>query len=435
MPTPNYNRLRLKTSAASVTTASVRLMPAVVRSFCVRRSLLAFFLLLITLFGLLRLLVYSSRLQGGNFSSHRPTSTNGPGEAAAAAAAESVLENSSSFNLANLPTESPALGDYLLHTSSCLIPRVPLFTEEVLPFYRPTNSTSKDYHCANTSIVDQIVRLNATAVFIPSSLSGCSAREVIRSGHNEDQTFGQSWSSVKSGDNFPSSEAILVECAGGVKKLLPLVPAKKPYQWDDVPHLERDQLPENPVNVLLIGIDAVSRLNLLRHMRRTAAFLDRHNFTSLLGHHKVGDNTMPNLFAMFTGLAKDTWWAQLPASRKLDSLPFIFKRFSNAGYLTTYIEDYPHCGLFTFHGVKGFSGRPPTEYYLRPVNLWLRRKSLYDHTWCTGGQLEMEVSGWDRRSRNWSWRCCIRKRGSPKNVQRSLCLRFLKSHGTPKLEV
>src|SRR5699024_7520656 len=104
-------------------------------------------------------------------------------------------------------------------------------------------------------------------------------------------------------------------------------------------------------------------------------------------------NTLPNLFAMFLGEQKRTWWAKLPSNRKLDSLPLIFKHYSNGGYLTTYIEDYPSCGLFTFHGVKGFAQQQPTEYYLRPVNLVLRLKGLYDHWWCHGNKLEMEVSG------------------------------------------
>src|SRR5699024_918893 len=56
-----------------------------------------------------------------------------------------------------------------------------------------------------------------------------------------------------------------------------------------------------------------------------------------------------------------------------------------------YIEDYPFCGLFTFHGMNGFV-QQPTEYYLRPVNLMVRYTGLYDDFRCYGNKLEMEVS-------------------------------------------
>lgn len=375
----SYSRLRGKT-----TSVSTHVLALITISYCARKSFFIF-LIFLTLFGL-HLVLYSSYSKWRYYPS-----TTSSQEVETLNSEPQLL-----LNLKNLLTESPTLGDYLIHTESCLIPRFPIFSPEILPFYKPANSsTKKDHQCTKISIADEIVRLNATSVYIPPSLEGtCSGKEVIRSQANEGQTFGRAWPVVKSGDDFPQTDALLVECAGDVKKLLPLIPTKKPNKWDKVP-TESETPPSGPVNVLLVGIDAVSRLNFLRHMRQTAAFLEAHNFTSLLGHHKVGDNTMPNLFGMFTGLAKKVWWKQLPSSKKLDSLPLIFKRYSNSGYLTTYIEDYPYCGLFTFHGVKGFSGKPPTEYYLRPVNLWLQKKSLYDRNWCTGGQLEMEVNWWE----------------------------------------
>src|SRR5699024_8278865 len=54
-------------------------------------------------------------------------------------------------------------------------------------------------------------------------------------------------------------------------------------------------------NVILLGIDSVSRLNFLRHMIKTKQFLEKHAFIPMYGYHKVGENSFPNILPMFTG--------------------------------------------------------------------------------------------------------------------------------------
>jgi len=264
---------------------------------------------------------------------------------------------------------------------------VPVFVPEIQPYI--TKFPNKEYRCNHTDLADQIERFNYTWIRIPQVLQkkGCSATRILRTNYNEGATYGKTISHLGVMTNFADWDAVEVNC-GHHFKILPLVPHKNPYHWPEVP--EPDQKLDHPVNVVMIGIDAVSRLNFLRHMESTAKFVDEHGFQSFFGHHKVGDNTLPNLFGMFLGEQKDTWWQKLPHNKKLDTLPLIQKLYSNAGYLTTYIEDYPECGLFTFHGVKGFVSQP-TEYFPRPVNLMIRRKGLYDHMMCYQNRLEMEV--------------------------------------------
>ena len=71
-----------------------------------------------------------------------------------------------------------------------------------------------------------------------------------------------------------------------------------------------------------------------------------------------------------------------------DRIPLIFKRFSRAGYLTTYIENMPKFGLWTYHQKNGFD-QQPTEYYVRPVNLRVYQE--LNHWFCYKERLEMEV--------------------------------------------
>ena len=296
---------------------------------------------------------------------------------------------------------SSASSSYLVHTDQCIIPQMPLLHPDIRDHIQ--HYPNKHYHCIKSDIGDQIRRINYSSVFIPFELGpNCIVKDVVRIANDEDVKYG---SMLIQGDqiqrpihNFPNCDAVEVKCRiernselGIVyTRVIPLIPVKSPFKWNSIDS-SYNQDPVTKVNILMIGIDAVSRLNLLRHMNLTAQFLVEHHFQSMLGHHKVGDNTLPNMFAMFLGEQQNEWGSRLSKNKKLDSLPFIFKHFSNAGYLTTYIEDYPNCGLFTFHGVKGFSGRQPTEYYLRPVNLLWNRNGLYDKMWCYGNKLEMEV--------------------------------------------
>ena len=91
---------------------------------------------------------------------------------------------------------------------------------------------------------------------------------------------------------------------------------------------------------------------------------------------------------MFTGIDSDTVQSSLPKSRKLDNVPLIFKSFSAAGYLTTYIENMPKFGLWTYHKKNGFT-KQPIEYLMRPVNILVYNQ--LKNSFCYKDKLEMEV--------------------------------------------
>ncbi|KAJ6216731.1 hypothetical protein RDWZM_007888 [Blomia tropicalis] len=278
------------------------------------------------------------------------------------------------------------LNKYLVKTNQCTIVRRPLYDSETIKFIKKYKS--KEFECNHRSLMDKIRRVNATTVYIPSLLKGCQARLIERYILTDGAKFGTKKTDLREFNDFENADAVQIECSGNLKRVIPLVPFKQPLRWPNIPIVQSEYPNNFRPNVIMIGIDAVSRLNFLRHFPQSSTFMDSKRFQSMLGHHKVGDNTLPNLFAMFLGEQQSTWWKQLPWSKKLDSLPFIFKYFSNANYLTTYIEDYPYCGLFTFHGIEGFILQP-TNYYLRPVNLVIRKNGLYNNV-CYGDRLEME---------------------------------------------
>lgn len=121
------------------------------------------------------------------------------------------------------------------------------------------------------------------------------------------------------------------------------------------------------MSVLLIGIDAVSRLNLLRYMPKTVHILNEIGTINMLGYNKVADNTFPNLVPILSGLFEEeltkTCWPK--SNSYFDDCPWIWNNFSTQGYRTLFAEDAVWMGIFNY--VKMGFLRPPTDYYLRPL--------------------------------------------------------------------
>lgn len=118
-------------------------------------------------------------------------------------------------------------------------------------------------------------------------------------------------------------------------------------------------------NVIVMGIDAISRLNFHRTMPKTVDYLKQKGAIELLGYNKVGDNTFPNLTPMLLGIKdtdlKRTCWPRNDAN--FDNCPFIWQWFSEAGFYTALGEDSAKLGTFNFlkHGFI----KSPTDYYIR----------------------------------------------------------------------
>ncbi|KAI5632602.1 hypothetical protein NE865_14705 [Phthorimaea operculella] len=119
-------------------------------------------------------------------------------------------------------------------------------------------------------------------------------------------------------------------------------------------------------NVLIMGIDAISRLNFHRTMVKTEAYLKKKGAVELMGYNKVGDNTFPNLTPLLLGVRESelpkTCWPHSKAT--FDNCPFVWEWFKDVGYYTALGEDNAMLGTFNFER-RGFVGTP-TDYYLHP---------------------------------------------------------------------
>lgn len=117
-------------------------------------------------------------------------------------------------------------------------------------------------------------------------------------------------------------------------------------------------------NVIVMGIDAVSRLNFHRTMPKTLSFLQKKGAIELLGYNKVGDNTFPNLIPMLMGISeKELTTTCIPNKEStFDNCPFVWEWYKENGYYTAFGEDSSKLGTFNY--VQNGFIKSPTDYYI-----------------------------------------------------------------------
>lgn len=92
---------------------------------------------------------------------------------------------------------------------------------------------------------------------------------------------------------------------------------------------------DNWVNVAVIGLDALSRLNFQRQMPASHSYLiDQMGAIEMFGFNKVGDNTFPNLAPTLMNLTEDevqkVCWPK--EHNFFDNCPFIWNKYRDRGY-------------------------------------------------------------------------------------------------------
>lgn len=146
--------------------------------------------------------------------------------------------------------------------------------------------------------------------------------------------------------------------------------ARVPIRKHIEPKLKKNITPEQQrLSVLVVGIDSISRLNFIRAMPKTVTYLQKTGWIEMKGYNKMDDNTFPNLMAILTGMNYTQVRNTCMTDNKtpVDSCPFIWKNFSQEGYVTAYGEDEPTIGTFNFQKTGFF--KTPVDYYMRPFML------------------------------------------------------------------
>ncbi|XP_015929498.2 uncharacterized protein [Parasteatoda tepidariorum] len=165
---------------------------------------------------------------------------------------------------------------------------------------------------------------------------------------------------------------------------------------DEVENKKSGIKPTAPLNVILLGIDSVSKLNFLRHFRQTKAFLEENmKAFDMKGYTKVADNTFLNIVPMLTGHFVEYYWNETVRDTFFfDNISLIWKDYAKQGYRTFFADDAPFNGIFNYFK-RGFF-REPTDYYYRPTALMIEQSEVrhaakqYNST-CINSQLETDL--------------------------------------------
>uniref|UniRef100_A0A034VB08 Uncharacterized protein n=1 Tax=Bactrocera dorsalis TaxID=27457 RepID=A0A034VB08_BACDO len=290
--------------------------------------------------------------------------------------------------------------EYFIHTSQCRVPYVEPFAENVLKIFNPlkykyTNCTKDEafitsiyqlnarqyfLHMNMENIARAVKPLNATAMDVR-----CCYRQIVRagSGGSADSKYNLLNCVIFHQDFLVPQhiDYIITECYLGDNNKNPL--QKDAFSFIQVTKKTNstDNATESNVSgirkpsVLLIGIDAVSRINLRRTMPQTFKYLQMNQWLELLGYNKIGDNTFPNLMAFLTSynltMAEAKCMPKTVGGLNNPLCNFIWNDFKRFGYKTAYAEDTSSLSTFNYRK-KGFE-RPPTDYYLRPLTMAIEK--------------------------------------------------------------
>lgn len=166
----------------------------------------------------------------------------------------------------------------------------------------------------------------------------------------------------------------------------------KLYNERFIKHVIRKKVTER-LNVLMVGMDSVSRLSFIRQMVKTKQFLEEElGAFDMMGYNKVADNTFINIVPMTLGkFAQEMPWDESQTTQTFDHFEFVWKQYRNSGYRTFYAEDAPDIAIFDF--LKAGYKTPPTDHFNRPVSIAMEIKEnlWYNNHHCFQDRLETDI--------------------------------------------
>ncbi|ESO93710.1 hypothetical protein LOTGIDRAFT_93092, partial [Lottia gigantea] len=293
---------------------------------------------------------------------------------------------------------------FLVNAPACRIPDIDPFDTSVEEHIRMTKRIRCTGKPSITYQEQTMLRLNWTVIngYYKGDFSECNYQGIRRGSQMSDKHFIYTELSPPfHADINMTEEFIRVYCfsrsAGKIYTNFHSFIIPKP---DRVEGLRRrlqkhlfDHQPKELLNVIMIGLDSVSRLNHIRSMPLTRTFLLKNlSAVELQGYTKVADNTFVNVVPMTTGkFVEELPWDENKRMEPFDKYNFIWKNFSAAGYPTLYAEDAPKMAIFTYLK-RGFY-QPPADFYNRAFsNAMEKHLSMWnnDHQ-CVGDRLETDL--------------------------------------------
>lgn len=282
---------------------------------------------------------------------------------------------------------------YIIYNSKCRIPDLDPFDRDVIHFHEKKNYVP----CTTKDLLTYVVNNGTTAIIYINktvephyAITGTTCRLSYVSRIDDMHINLTEYTEFESGTVLKGN-TIIVKCYSKWTEEEVYANAHTVAILNE--NIRKTALAdETKPNVLLIGIDSISRLNIYRTMPKTVKYLQDIEFIEYKGYNKVEDNTFPNLMAILTGnnMSKIDQDCN-PYNGNLSKCNFLWNDFKKAGYITAYAEDETNINTFNYMK-RGFSEQPTDfcylPYMLASESLWT---SMLDHrSYCSGPETSTE---------------------------------------------
>lgn len=293
---------------------------------------------------------------------------------------------------------------YFVNTIGCRMPSFEMTTPKISQYFfnvtpytcRPAMSTSNGTHLwigLNKSEISRVYGVTDTNKLL------CTIVPFVRDQDKRNRMLNDRYQYLRYGDSLRiTDEFIKIECIYDDLQRTSKNRTYLDYHYFVPPAKATAAKRQDPdkISVLIVGIDAVSRLNLHRQMPETVrVLLNDLNAIELFGYNKVGDNTYPNLVPVLSGHSPDELEKLcLPyANSTFDECPFVWNDYRQRGYTTALGEDMAWLGLFNY-ARNGFHVQP-TDYRMRPFIYEMEQNIVDQHVgncyMCLGGRRPADI--------------------------------------------
>ncbi|VDI07627.1 Hypothetical predicted protein [Mytilus galloprovincialis] len=258
--------------------------------------------------------------------------------------------------------------------AKCMIPQVNPFDKEIMKFYwKPdpivcSKETDLVYFDYNATL-----HINKTRT--RGKIVTCNYQEIKR--HKDDKTLELGNEVWFNNSVIVKTDFVNVNCFINKKKIYSRLHLQV-YRSDKTVKTKKNG--GKNYNILMFGLDSVSRLAAIRELPKTLKYLETNLSGYVLkGYTKVADTTLPNLAPVMTGHYAFTKEFPVIPNLPYDNHPFIWRNFSALGAATFFSEDWPRLCTYNLEtsGGGGFSN-PPTNHYMRPFYLAINEMKLFE---------------------------------------------------------
>ncbi|KAL4218978.1 hypothetical protein ACF0H5_021564 [Mactra antiquata] len=255
-----------------------------------------------------------------------------------------------------------SLGSYTL---PCEMPMLDPFDPKQMKNVRKVDPI-KCHERHNPVFVDDknIVQFNKTVLGyleLKSSQIKCICQKIVRANYSDNDVNLSEELTCTPPYNV-SSDFFKIKCRTSDNKVIVDTILTKVFRtsWDF--RSVRDDF----YNVILFGIDSVSRNDAQRQIPFTVKYLKELGAIEMLLHNRIGGHSFDNILPLITGHFANH--VDIPyydvVGERFEHFPFIWKNMSENYYATFHAEDVLGFNTFNFQK-EGFSTQP-TTHYMRP---------------------------------------------------------------------